>query len=216
MENHELTAVVETLLFVSGDPVPVERLAQAIDGVKPDRIREALEALRNNYEAPGRGLQIVEVAGGFQITTRQECASWIRTMEEIKAATRLSKSALETLAITSYKQPITRGEIELIRGVDSAGVLRKLMDRRILKIVGRREGVGRPILYGTTQEFLKFFGLKDLSELPTLRELKEIAEETNGISPETSGRGEEPLAEEVAAGSGEGDTLSENEKPHPS
>lgn len=195
MEDHELTAVVEALLFVSGDPVPVDRLTEAVDGVKPDRVREALEALRNTYEASGRGLQIVEVAGGFQITTRPECAPWIRTLEQIKAATRLSKSALETLAIASYKQPITRGEIELIRGVDSAGVLRTLMDRRILKIVGRREGVGRPILYGTTQEFLKFFGLKDLSELPTLKDLKEIAEETNGMSPEVSDQREKVLPE---------------------
>ncbi len=186
MEDHELTAVLESLLFVSGDPISADRLTEALDGVSPVRVRDALDALTENYNAPGRGLHIVEVAGGYQIATRPECAPWIRALEKIKAATRLSKSALETLSITAYKQPVTRGEIELIRGVDSSGVLRTLMDRRIIKIVGRREGVGRPILYGTTQDFLKFFGLKDLSELPNLRDLKEIAQETNGVDPEES------------------------------
>ncbi|HEY5648627.1 MAG TPA: SMC-Scp complex subunit ScpB [Nitrospiria bacterium] len=186
MEDHELTAILESLLFVSGEPISVERLTEALDGVKPMRVRDALDALAENYNASGRGLQIVEVAGGYQIATRPECAPWIRALEKVRAATRLSKSALETLAIAAYKQPVTRGEIELVRGVDSAGVLKTLMDRRILKIVGRREGVGRPILYGTTQEFLKFFGLKDLSELPNLKDLKEIARETNGVDPEAS------------------------------
>lgn len=186
MEDHELTAVLESLLFVSGDPISAKRLTEALEGVSLDRVRNALDALTKNYNASGRGLHIVEVAGGYQIATRPECAPWIRSLEKIKAATRLSKSALETLAIAAYKQPVTRGEIELIRGVDSAGVLRTLLDRRIIKIVGRREGVGRPILYGTTQDFLRFFGLKDLSELPNLRDLKEIARETNGADPEES------------------------------
>jgi len=176
MEEHELTSVVEAVLFVSGEPMSLEDLSEVLEGTEPDRIRQALEHLRHNYDSAGRGLQIVEVAGGYQIATRSECAPWIRSLEKIKTATRLSRSGLETLAIVAYKQPVTRGEIEAIRGVDSAYVLKTLLERRIVKISGRREGLGRPILYGTTREFLQYFGLKDLSELPALKEFKEVAE----------------------------------------
>lgn len=176
MEEHELTAVVESLLFVSGEPVSLEKLAEVLEGIEPDRIRESLERLRQIYDVPGRGLQIVEVAGGYEIATRSDCAPWIKALEKIKTATRLSRSGLETLAIIAYKQPVTRGEIEAIRGVDSAGVLKTLMERRIAKMVGRREGLGRPMLYGTTREFLQYFGLKDLSELPALKDFREVAE----------------------------------------
>ncbi|HET6464104.1 MAG TPA: SMC-Scp complex subunit ScpB [Nitrospiria bacterium] len=176
MEEHELTAVLEAILFVSGEPMSLEELSEVLEGTEAERIRQALDHLRQNYESAGRGLQIVEVAGGYRIVTRSECAPWIRSLEKIKTATRLSRSGLETLAIVAYKQPVTRGEIEAIRGVDSAYVLKTLLERRILKITGRREGLGRPILYGTTREFLQYFGLKDLSELPALKEFKEVAE----------------------------------------
>jgi segregation and condensation protein B len=176
MEEHELSAVIEALLFVSGEPIALDKLAQVLEGTDTGRIREVLDRLRQGYDAAGRGLQIVEVAGGYQIATRSECAPWIKALEKIKSATRLSRSGLETLAIVAYKQPVTRGEIEVIRGVDSAGVLKTLLERRILKIVGRREGLGRPMLYGTTREFLHYFGLKDLSELPALKEFREVAE----------------------------------------
>lgn len=176
MEEHELTAVIEALLFVSGEPISLDKLAEVLEETETDRIRQALDRLRRNYDAAGRGLQIVEVAGGYQIATRSECAAWIKALEKIKSATRLSRSGLETLAIVAYKQPVTRGEIEAIRGVDSAGVLKTLLERRIVKIVGRREGLGRPMLYGTTREFLHYFGLKDLSELPAMKEFKEVAE----------------------------------------
>ena len=176
MEDHELTAVLEAILFVSGEPTPLKRLTEVLEGIEPDRIRCALTRLQEVHNSVGRGLQIVEIAGGYQIATRPECAPWIRALEKIKSATRLSRSALDTLAIVAYKQPATRGEIESIRGVDSAGVLKTMLERRIIKMVGRREGLGRPILYGTTQEFLKYFGLRDLSELPALKDLKEIAQ----------------------------------------
>ena len=176
MEEHELTAVLEALLFVAGEPMSLDKLAEGLEGTDTDRIREALDRLRQNYDAAGRGLQIVEVAGGHQIATRSECAPWIKALDKIKSATRLSRSGLETLAIVAYKQPVTRGEIEAIRGVDSAGVLKTLLERRIVRIVGRREGLGRPMLYGTTREFLHYFGLKDLAELPALKEFKEVAE----------------------------------------
>ncbi|HEY4485516.1 MAG TPA: SMC-Scp complex subunit ScpB, partial [Nitrospiria bacterium] len=151
-------------------------ILEVLEGIEPARVHGALDRLRENYDSAGRGLRIAEVAGGYQIVSRAECAPWIKTLDRIKTASRLSRSGLETLAIAAYKQPITRGEIESIRGVDCSGVLKTLLERRILKIVGRREGLGRPILYGTTQEFLKHFGLKDLTELPALKELKEIAQ----------------------------------------
>jgi len=189
MEEHELSAVIESLLFVSGEPIALDKLSQVMEGIETDRILEAVERLREGYDAAGRGLQIVEVAGGYQIATRSECAPWIKALEKIKTATRLSRSGLETLAIVAYKQPVTRGEVEVIRGVDSAGVLKTLLERRILKIVGRREGLGRPMLYGTTREFLHYFGLKDLSELPALKEFKEVAETLpeSGPIPEPAG-----------------------------
>ena len=190
MEDHELTAVIEALLFVSGEPMRSEKLTEVLEGIEPSRMRDALEHLKRSYDAAGRGLQIVEVAGGYQIATRPECAPWIKALEKIKTATRLSRSGLETLAIAAYKQPVTRGEIEAIRGVDSAGVLKTLLERRVLKIVGRREGLGRPLLYGTTQEFLKYFGLKDLTELPALKELREIAQAQAEGEAASGGTGE--------------------------
>jgi segregation and condensation protein B len=176
MEDHELTAVVEALLFVSGEPISVEKLAEVLEGIEPGRIRETLDRLQQIYGVPGRGLQVVEVAGGYEIATRSDCAPWVKALEKIKTATRLSRSGLETLAIIAYKQPVTRGEIESIRGVDSAGVLKTLMERRIARMVGRREGLGRPMLYGTTREFLQYFGLKDLSELPALKDFREVGD----------------------------------------
>lgn len=174
MEDHELSAVIESLLFVSGEPVSLPRLGEVLEGVQADRIRQTLDRIRRGLDSVGHGLQLVEVAGGYQIVTRPECAPWIKALDKIKTATRLSRSALETLAIVAYKQPVTRGEIEAIRGVDSASVLKSLLERRVLRITGRREGLGRPLLYGTTQEFLKYFGLNNLTELPALKELKEI------------------------------------------
>lgn len=176
MEDHELVAVIEALLFVSGEPISLEKLAEVLEGLKRDRIRDALSRLKQGHDSVGRGLQIVEVAGGYQIATRPECAPWIKALEKVKAANRLSRSALETLAIAAHKQPVTRGEIEAIRGVDSVYVLKTLLERRVLKVVGRRGGLGRPLLYGTTQEFLQYFGLKDLTELPALKELKEVVQ----------------------------------------
>src|SRR6266540_6413954 len=136
----------------------------------------ALRALQADYAAEGRGLQIVEVAGGFQIATRPDCAPWIKRLERTKAGAKLSRSAMETLAIIAYKQPLVRGEIEQIRGVDTAGVLRTLLDRRLIRIVGRKDIPGRPIMYGTSKQFLQAFGLNALSDLPALRDIKDIKE----------------------------------------
>ena len=176
MEDQEAKPIIEALFFVSPEPVSIERLQEVLEGVDRARIQSLLEMLIHEYEQNGHGLQLVEVAGGYQLTTKQECAPWIRRLEEIRTASRLSKPALETIAIIAYKQPLTRAEIEEIRGVDTAGVIKTLLERRLIKIAGRREAVGRPLLYGTTKEFLEYFGLRDLSGLPSLKEFKEVAQ----------------------------------------
>lgn len=174
MEDHEIKPVIEALMFVSGDPISIDRLHDVLTAVDKAKIRALLEELKFDYAQSNRGLQVVEVAGGYQITTRVEMAPWIKEMEKVKAAARLSKPGLETLAIIAYKQPATRAEIEQIRGVDAAGVLKTLMERKLVKIVGRKEVAGRPMMYGTTREFLQYFGLPDLTGLPTLKEFSEV------------------------------------------
>jgi|SRR5579863_7827862 len=175
MEEGELRAIIEGVLFMSEEPLSVERLSDVLEGADKERILVALTDLEVAFRQAERGLQIVQVAGGYQIVTRPEIAPWIKRLEKIKSANRLSKPSLEALAIVAYRQPATRAEIEEIRGVDSAGVLKTLVDRRLVKIVGRKEIVGRPMMYGTTRDFLGYFGLPDLSALPILKEASEAA-----------------------------------------
>ncbi len=177
MEDHEIKPIIEALLFVSGDSISIDRLKEVLGDVEKDRIRGYLEALQAEYVHTNRGIQIVEVGGEFQITTRAEMAPWIREFEKIKTAARLSPASLETLAIIAYKQPLTRAEIEAIRGVDGAGVLKTLLEKRLVKIMGRKEVAGRPLMYGTTREFLKYFGLANLAALPTLKEFSHLSEQ---------------------------------------
>jgi segregation and condensation protein B len=171
-----LKGILEAILFVSGEPLSVDRMLGVVEGVAREELMSALRALQADYATEGRGLQLVEVAGGFQIATRPDCAPWIKRLERVKEGARLSRSAMETLAIVAYKQPAVRSEIEQIRGVDSAGVLKTLLERRLVRIVGRKDAPGRPIMYGTTRQFLQAFGLKDLSDLPALRDIKELKE----------------------------------------
>ncbi len=168
-----LWAVVEAVLFTAGDPLSLSDLTAICEADEPS-IREALTALQVEYRTARHGLQFVEVAGGYQLTTRPEYAAWVSRLHRLIREVRLTRPALETLAIIAYRQPLTRAEIEVIRGVDCAGVLRTLLERRLAKIAGRKAAVGRPLLYGTTREFLQCFGLKDLSELPTLQEFQAL------------------------------------------
>lgn len=181
-----IKGVIEALLFVSTEPLSVDRFLRILEGASRDEVLEALRALQLDYGAEGRGLQLVEIAGGFQIMTRADCAPWIKRLEKAKAAAKLSRSAMETLAIIAYKQPLVRAEIEQLRGVDSAGVLRTLLDRRLVRIVGRKDIPGRPILYGTTRQFLQAFGLKDLADLPALRDIKDLGEPDPSLLPEAA------------------------------
>ncbi|MEW6544218.1 MAG: SMC-Scp complex subunit ScpB [Nitrospirota bacterium] len=189
VEEREMCAILEALLFVSQGPLTVERMASVLEGVPKAELRQALKRMQEEYEAAGRSLQLVEIAGGFQLVTRPDYAPWIKRLEKAKAAPKLSRSAMESLAIIAYKQPIVRSEIEHIRGVETSGVIRTLLERKLVRIVGRKDVPGRPIMYGTTKYFLQHFGLRDLSELPPLREFKELGEAEQAELPV----GEDPL-----------------------
>lgn len=169
-------AIVEALLFVAEEPLSVERLKEILEGYSRKEIVAFLQELQAFYEQEGRGLKLYEVAGGYRLATRPELHPWVQRLKAARPA-RLSRAALETLAIIAYRQPITRAEIEAIRGVAVDGVLKTLAEKDLIRIVGRKKEVGRPILYGTSKVFLEYFGFKDLSELPALRELEELVEE---------------------------------------
>ncbi len=200
MEDHELKSAIETLLFVSGAPLSADRLKSIFEEATAEQIEMQLLALRQEYDDRGAGIMLAEVAGGYQFATRPENAAWVRKFKSVKVSARLSKPALETLAIVAYKQPITRSEVEAIRGVNIGGIMRNLMERRLVKIVGKKDVPGKPMLYGTTLEFLQYFGLKDLSALPTLREFQELeaGEEVMEEIP-AQGADDAPAAEEVPA-----------------
>lgn len=179
----ELKAILEAVLFVSPEPVPVARLMSILGTVSKAEVVQALEILAHDLDQDGRGIQLVQVAGGYRLVTKQEYGPWLKRMDKAKAAQKLSRSALESLAIIAYKQPLVRSEIEEIRGVETSGVLRTLCERKLVRIVGRKDVPGRPIMYGTTKFFLEHFGLQDLSQLPPLREFKELGESEQALLP---------------------------------
>ena len=170
----QVRAVVEALVFASPQPLTPRELGRVLGGVPKEAWLQAIEELRTDYARDERGLQLVEVAGGWQITTRPEYNDWVRELLDPKAPTRLSIQALETLAVIAYRQPVTLPEIIDLRGVRSQGVVKTLLEKRLIRIVGRKEVVGRPMLYGTTKQFLLHFGLKDLGELPQIEEFAEV------------------------------------------
>jgi segregation and condensation protein B len=170
----EIRAVLEALIFASPQPLTSREINSVMQGVPRSAWLEALAEIKADYARDGRGLNVVEVAGGYQITTRPEYNDWVRQLLDPKPTARLSIQALETLAVIAYKQPVTQPEVIELRGVKSGGVVKTLLEKRLIKIVGRKEVVGRPILYGTTKYFLLHFGLKDLSELPKIEEFAEV------------------------------------------
>ncbi|HEY1375087.1 MAG TPA: SMC-Scp complex subunit ScpB [Candidatus Binatia bacterium] len=173
MEHDQLKSILESLLFASDGPLTAARLAEVIEGVERKEIAAALAEMQSEYDSAGRGFRLSEVAGGYHMRTARENADWVKKLYRDRPA-RMSKATLETLAIIAYKQPITRAEMEAIRGVDVDGVVATLLDRRLIRIVARKDIPGRPFLYGTTPEFLQVFNLKDLSQLPTLKEMEEM------------------------------------------
>lgn len=169
MEKNRLRSILESLLFISGEPLSLERIAQIVQGVEKKLIKETLEELAQEYMEKDRGLRIAEVAGGYQLESAKENAEYIARLIKTRPL-RLTKPSLETLAIIAYRQPITRQEVDQIRGVDSSGVIKTLLEYEFIQIMGRKDVPGRPLIYGTTKRFLEFFRLKSLSDLPGLEE----------------------------------------------
>jgi segregation and condensation protein B len=168
----ELKAIVEALIFASPEPLSFKAIAKLLDTEPREDIEAAIGALKADYERPG-GLQLVEVAGGYQIVTRPDLHEWVRRLFHERSTQKLSVQALETLAVIAYRQPVTAAEITEIRGVNTAGVLNTLLERHLVKITGRKAVVGRPFMYATTREFLIRFGLNDISDLPRVQDMVE-------------------------------------------
>jgi segregation and condensation protein B len=166
--------VLEALLFASDAPLEPERIREVLALEDGGEVRALVDELRARYETAGRALAIAEVAGGYQMVTRPEMAPWLVRLARARTRARLSRAALETLAIVGYRQPASRPEIDAIRGVNSEGVVESLLERRLIRISGRKDAPGRPFLYETTREFLVAFGLRDVSELPKVAELSSL------------------------------------------
>ena len=173
MEREDVKSILESLLFVADSPLTVQRLSEVIDGAGKDDIRSVLEELDNELQDTRRGIRLVEVAGGYQLRTAKANADWVKKFLGGRPA-RMGRATLETLAIVAYRQPITKAEIEAIRGVDVDGVITTLLERNLVRAVARKDVPGRPFLYGTTPEFLELFNLKDLAQLPTWKEMEEM------------------------------------------
>jgi segregation and condensation protein B len=196
VERDEQKRIVEALVLAAGEPLAPARIAQAVPGLSAARARELALELRAEYDRDERGFELVEVAGGFQLRTRPELGEFVQRLEDERPA-RLSRAALETLSVVAYRQPVTRAEIEQVRGVDCGPVLRSLLERHLLRIAGHRDVPGRPMLYGTTRRFLEVFGLPSLEELPSLRALDDLVRAAEGagslaIDPASSEASEPP------------------------
>jgi segregation and condensation protein B len=205
--DERLIAILESVLFACGEPITLARLSEVVAGPSRGELRAALAALRERAERERRGLRLIEVAGGYQFRTAPEHAEWVRRLFQ-QRPWRLTRATLETLAIVAYKQPLTRAEIESIRGVDVDSVLASLLARKLIKIVGRKDVIGRPLLYGTTRQFLEVFGLRDLAALPGLTEVAAAMPDTVEAGAASSGE-ETWSSDERPDGSDEGDTPTE-------
>jgi segregation and condensation protein B len=183
MEREEIKAILESLLLVADGPQSAQRFSEVIEGTDRKLIQEILADLQNELDTQSRGVRLAEVAGGYQLRTPKEHAEWVKKFLGGRPA-RMGKATLETLAIVAYRQPITKAEIEAIRGVDVDGVITTLLERSLIRAIGRKDVPGRPFLYATTPEFLQLFNLKDLAGLPPLKEMDEIS------LPEIPGDGE--------------------------
>jgi len=171
MNDFEIKPILESLLFLSGTPLRLDALLDILPELNREAIVEGIDRIKTEYEDDSKGIELAEVAGGYQFRTKPKWAGWANRLKKAKAV-KLTQSALETLAIIAYRQPIIRPEIEVIRGVDSGWVLRTLMEKGLVKMMGRKDLPGRPIIYGTTKVFLELFSLSALSELPTLKEVQ--------------------------------------------
>jgi segregation and condensation protein B len=206
MEPNELNAILESLLFVSNGPMRLDAILEALPELARDEALAGIDRLQQGMaEDDSRGLELVAVAGGYQLRTKPRLASWLGRLRKTRTV-KMSQSALETLAIVAYRQPVIRPEIEEVRGVDSGHVLRSLLEKGFVRIIGRKDIPGRPIIYGTTKTFLEVFGLGSLADLPTLKEVKPPQEEmllkaeTEAVPVdeiESEGTAEPPAVDEI-------------------
>ncbi|WP_236026073.1 SMC-Scp complex subunit ScpB [Geomonas azotofigens] len=173
MSGKSLKGIVESILFVHDQPLTLDRLAGILEEYDRADLRAALDELIEDYDTAERGIVLIQVAGGYQLRSRPEHGDYIRRLNKTKGV-KFSQSALETLAIVAYRQPITRAEVEYLRGVDSGGVMKSLLEKKLLRIMGKKDVPGKPLIYGTSREFLELFGLKDLNQLPSLKEIQEL------------------------------------------
>jgi segregation and condensation protein B len=202
MSETDATHIIEALLFVADEPLSAGKIAEAV-GVGAQEVRALVEGLRAEYEAEGRAFTIEELAGGYRMFTRPEYHPYLRIFTKEPREVKLSPAALETLAIVAYKQPINRAQVEAIRGVDSSGVIQRLLEYRLIKIVGRSEELGRPLLYGTTKEFLEHFGLKSIRDLPKVQELLQPEASVGPEAAPSSATQVEPVGPLAASSAGE-------------
>jgi len=173
MAENNLKSAIEAMLFSSERPIAIEQMRNALDNMEPTEIRKTIEELKAEYTQSNRGISVVEIAGGFQMIASPNFAPFLRKLYKGRHLERLSKPALETLAIIAYKQPVTRLEIELLRNVNIDGVMKHLLDKNLIRVSGRKKAPGRPFVFGTTKQFLEYFGLKSLEELPKIENFLE-------------------------------------------
>ena len=192
-DRKDLHAIVEALIFASEEPLAIDDLADLFPKESREGLEEALEEVGRSYAEARRGLQVTRVAGGYAITTRPDLSGWVRALFRSRNRRRLSAAALETLAIIAYRQPITTPEIQTLRGIDPSGVLQNLLDKKLVRVLGRKKVVGKPILYGTTREFLTHFGLNSLEDLPSVEEFGELV----GLGPASAASAAPPDGEIV-------------------
>ena len=213
--TEEIKYIIESLLFVTEEPLTIDKIKKVLETVDTTDIKNAITDLNEEYEARNGAFTLREVAGGYQIRTRAEYSPYIKRLVQPNPQ-RLSKPALETLAIIAYKQPLIRSDIEFIRGVDCGGVLRMLLEKKLIRVLGKKEIPGRPLIYGTTKQFLELFGLKDLNDLPSPKEIQELGNLSpleNDLSDTNEGEADTdaPTVAETAMG----DELSAGEEAAP-
>ena len=184
-KRENLKQIVEALIFASDIPITIEQIKGFIEETTPAQVRKAIEELNVEYKQSNRAFQIIPVAGGVQMVTRKSYAQWVKRLFKKRMKTKLSQAALETLSVVAFKQPVAKSEIAGIRGVNCDGVMKTLLERNLITISGRGEGPGRPLLYQTTKEFLRYFGVNDITDLPKPRELEELLKEETHLPDDT-------------------------------
>lgn len=198
LSNDYVKSVIEAVLFVSDKPVTLDQLKDVLETVAPSEIRVLVDQIKSEYEVGGKGMVVAEIAGGYQMLSAPRYANYIREFFKTRVKEKLSRPALETLAIIAYKQPVSRLDIEVIRGVNSDGVVTHLLTKGLIKIAGRKDIPGRPYIYGTTKQFLEYFGLKSLDDMPKLEDFKTLLE-SREAQQEEAGKVSEAAAQEATA-----------------